>query len=284
MKLTPGGLGISHDSGSTYVTAITGDGILADKIIVSDLYALTSDDTYSKMNGSGFHVYDASDVERVMMGKWVVGSTPHYGMKVYNNKGNVLLDDTGILQTWQDHLVDNVDETHGLTLNLYLPATTLAIVNARLRLKLAAFRAYEKGAEVGGDHRHQMLKYEADSTETKTKRVFSTVKSDGSFGAYLFIESPGGTDTQLYTKGTSGTHTHPLDFGIYEDTTATGVTVKINGTDRTSALGGPFSTDKDDLNIASYLVAGQLNTIVLGSTRLGRIDATVFLQAKMSSS
>jgi hypothetical protein len=77
---------------------------------------------------------------------------------------------------------------------------------------------------------------------------------------------------------------HDIDFGIYEDTTATGVTVTINGTSRTAALGGPFSTDKDDLNIASYLVAGQWNTIVLGSTRLGRIDATVFLQAKMSSS
>jgi hypothetical protein len=78
-------------------------------------------------------------------------------------------------------------------------------------------------------------------------------------------------------------HTHSINYGIYTSTTATGVTVKINGTDRTSALGGSFSSSQNGINIAQYLITGQWNTIELGSTRLGRIDATVFIQALMGT-
>lgn len=398
MRLTSGGLGISTDQGQTYVTAITGDGIFADKIIVSDVYALSSEDTYSKMNGSGFHVYDSSDVERVMLGRWNDGSD-HYGVKIWNDKGDVLLDDTGILQTWQDHLVDNVDSTHGLSLNLYLPATTLEIVNANLRIKLANFRAYETGAASGGGstsgassasttpsgggstsgsssasttasgggatsgassssttasggggtsgsssvstttdggaHRHIFLDPTGYSPGGEQERQFYARNYSGSQISVVVKTAQIGGATTLYTLGqdvfhnhgmnhthtlsshthemphthtvpshthgmehthstpnhshniehthTIPNHTHNLTFGIYEGTAATGVTVTINGVDRTAALGGPFNADQSGLDIAQYLVVGQWNTILLGSTQLGRIDATVFLQAKMSA-
>jgi len=348
MRLTSGGLGISTNSGQTYVTAITGEGILADKILVNDLFALSSEDTYTKMNGSGVHVYDDTETERLHLGHWNDGSD-HYGLKVKNEQGDVVLDDEGILQTWQDHLVDNVDDSHGLELNLYLPSTTLSIVTARLRLKLKAFRAYEEGAAsgggattpsgggstsgasststtasgggatsgasststtasggggtsgsssttttfAGGAHRHIMFDPTGYSAGTLPKREFYAKKYDQS-NTRVNIESE--SSATIYTHGqdqdhthgmehthTVPNHTHDLEFGIYEDTTATGVTVTINGTSRTVALGGPFSTDQNDLDISAYLVAGQWNTIVLGSTRLGRIDATVFLQAKMTT-
>ncbi|WP_156946498.1 hypothetical protein [Desulfitibacter alkalitolerans] len=77
-------------------------------------------------------------------------------------------------------------------------------------------------------------------------------------------------------------HTHALDFGIYTSVVANGVTIKINGVDRTTALGGPFNSDQSSINIAQYLNIGQWNAIELGiSSALGRLDATIFLQALM---
>ena len=72
--------------------------------------------------------------------------------------------------------------------------------------------------------------------------------------------------------------------GASEGTTATGVTVTINGTDRTAALGGGtgFTVGKNWLDVATsgWLTFGAadadcLNTIVLTSTQNGRIRAQV---------
>src|SRR5690606_40247404 len=68
--------------------------------------------------------------------------------------------------------------------------------------------------------------------------------------------------------------------GIYTSTTATGVGVLINGVNRTAALGGKFNADRSNLNITPYLTVGQWNEIRLTSERLGRIDASVFVQAR----
>lgn len=69
-------------------------------------------------------------------------------------------------------------------------------------------------------------------------------------------------------------HTHTAVYGIYESTSATGVTVTINGVDRTAALGGGtgFTTDQTDLDITAYVTYPEAeNTITLTSTQLGRI-------------
>lgn len=76
-------------------------------------------------------------------------------------------------------------------------------------------------------------------------------------------------------------HTHPITYGIYTSTLPSGVTIKINGVDRTSTLGGPFNSDQTNINISQYLSVGQWNTIELGTARLGRIDTTIFIQAMM---
>ena len=80
---------------------------------------------------------------------------------------------------------------------------------------------------------------------------------------------------------TVSAHAHEMVYGIFNSTPATGVTVVINGIDRTTALGGPFTADQSNLNIAAFLNIGQWNTIALGSSQLGRIDGTVFIQALM---
>jgi hypothetical protein len=356
VRITPGGIGISVDGGATYVTAMTGQGILANTIIVNALYALATDDGYTKLEASGLHVYDDLARERLIAGWWMDGATKRFGLNVKASDGaTTLLDDRGLLQTWQEGRADNVDATHPLVLNVYLPTETRQIKRALLRFRLQAFRAYETGAASGGGG-IQTSTSGGGSTPTSTQNggtdywtdanqyMFISgltgdyVQSDGahSHGGSTGINGthnhgiPDGTSLAIsgggsvtfresgahshsistesahvhntYNHGhhiiapahthnvtvpahthdvTIPSHSHTLVFGIYTSTTATSVTVKINGVDQTAALGGPFNIDQSNLNIATYLMAGQWNTIELGSSQLGRLDATVFIQALM---
>jgi len=350
VRITPGGIGISVDGGQTYVTAMTGQGILANTIICNALYALATEDGFTKLTGSGLEVWDnqATPKKRLHAGQYQTGK---FGLELRDKTGDtVILDEDGILQTWQEGRADNVDSTHPLVLNVYLPAETKSIKKALLRFRLQAFRAYETGAASGGgstsgpssasttisaDENIEVTTYlplytyvDVDTTKYSYADA-DTHDHDGSTGSVgthnhgipdgtVLVKDGGGTVTfsasgshshsisvfsgsshlhMVYDHGHSFTpnghshgmdhthttpnHTHGLVFGIYTSTSATGVTVKINGTDRTAALGGPFNTDQINLNIGTYLTIGQWNTVELGSSQLGRIDATIFIQAMM---
>ena len=188
------------------------------------------------------------------------------------------------LQTWQVGSIDSVDATYGLTLNVYLPATTISVLTALLRFKLLKFRAYSKTVASGGG---QTVSISTDSSDSTGLEYYSKY-------SHAHVETGGTTestkpviDVNPHKHGIAhshivSSHNHALTFGIYEGTTADAITVTINGTDRTAALGGHFHTDQSGLDIKSYLVAGQWNTIVLGSSQLGRIDSSVFVQARLS--
>lgn len=182
---------------------------------------------------------------------------------------------------WQFPFEDNVDATHPLQFDIYIPPTAKDIKQVLLRLKLKAFRAYSKGNSSGGG-----------STETSSSEGFS-------FYTLHTMTGPGGTDghghphDDIYVANSGihnhtvdiPAHTHGINYGIYTSTSATGVTVTINGTDRTAALGGGagFTTDQDELDITQYLTATGWNTIALGSTQLGRIHATTFVNLYLPS-
>ncbi len=105
-----------------------------------------------------------------------------------------------------------------------------------------------------------------------------------------------GSSGNFATTGTSATHSHPiphthgilhthgiphthdvtptLQDGIFEGAVATGVTVKVNGVDRTAALGGGsgFTTNQTELALLlAWLNPGAWNTIDLTPSGLGRI-------------
>jgi len=81
------------------------------------------------------------------------------------------------------------------------------------------------------------------------------------------------------TSTAENAHTHSvtsdvtLSYGIFEGAVATGVTVKVNGVDRTVALGGGtgFTTNQTELEISQWLTIGAWNTLDLTPTGLGRI-------------
>lgn len=370
VRITPGGIGISTDGGQTYVTAMTGQGILANTIIVNELYALATDDGYTKLTASGLHVYDENWAERLVAGWWMDGATKRFGLNVKAQDGaTTLLDDRGLLQTWQEGRADNVQNNYPLVLNVYLPPETRSIRRALLRFRRQNFRAYSTGAASGGGHvtpsagahRHRVFEWTGggiweDVMYTSTglagshdhpsagshrhegagshdhggttyggpgdhqhviyahgyhQHPATGSHSHGSAGSHshqqvvtlmrtwdcqdvngrwqnIGIGSPATNISDIWTYEAAGSHTHtvidhthPISYGIYISTLPTSITVKINGVDRTSALGGPFNSDQANLDISSYLVIGQWNTIELGSSQLGRIDATVFIQALM---
>lgn len=358
VRITPGGIGITTDGGQTFRTAITGAGILANVIVVSELYALASGDGFTKLVDSGLKVFDNGGMLRVHVGQYAIGK---FGLKLIDPNGSqTILDENGILQTWQEGRTDNIASAKPMTLYVYLPSETKAIKKALLRFRLLAFRAYETGAASGGgstsgpssasssngggSHRHRMLRYWGTNNSMYTD--YTGLVGDHNHGlpsnARLLLEGGGaatfvwsgghdhnysramlydfhalidpnsntygyvglaidwafqGYDVYTYDAASDHTHpiphthstpshTHPITYDIYEGTIATGITVKINGTDRTAALGGGtgFTADQTSLNIAQYLTMGAWNTIEIGTNQvpgLGRIDASVFIQAMM---
>jgi hypothetical protein len=209
-----------------------------------------------------------------------------YGLLVRDKSGQkTILDENGILQTWQEGRADNVESGKPLVLSVFLPSETRQVNKAILRFKRQKFRAYSKSAKAGGDHRHMMMEFYDQVAQPGTWYAWAVGEIGGGTAGYIVTGVPT-TNKTVYTKGASGDHVHDIVYGIYEGTASSKVTVKINGVDRTSALGGGtgFDVDKDNLDITPYLQVGQWNVIELGSGTLGRIDSTVFIQALMGVS
>lgn len=84
-RITPKGLVLSSDGGQTWDLAIDGDGIYADQIICTALYALASGDGFTKLTDSGLEVWDDSDppVKRVHIGQYALGK---FAAKVLNGE------------------------------------------------------------------------------------------------------------------------------------------------------------------------------------------------------
>jgi len=324
-----GVLGLSSDGGNTFKHAITPEGIIGEriigKLILGEKLIIGDNNGTFTINGNLLTIQDLNEKPRVKLGEYNKGK---YGLQLFDKTGKqVILDEDGMLQTWQEGRTDNVDGYHPLTLYVYIPEQTISIKKALLRFKLLEFRAYSQTTESGGG-------------------TYSSTSSGG--GAYTSTDSGGGiyssTDGgggDVTTSGDSGvdvmygtgqtdsaaghshtfrdvighkhyiyipdhrhsfsvpshshsfsipshdhsfsvpSHSHPISHGIYKSTSARQISVHINGVNRDIELGGKFNVDKYNLNITPYLTKGQWNVIDLYSSQLGRLDATVFIQALM---
>ena len=328
VRISPAGIGISTDHGQTYTTALTGAGIAANTVICNALYALATEDGFTRLTGTGLECWDNQAVP-VMRGKFGQYQAGKFGLELRDKTGNVvILDEDGILQTWQEGRADNVDGSNSLVLNVYLPPETKSVHKGLLRFRRLAFRAYSASAASGGGHtvsistnttgassttttgpsssdtttvsnhshtygqKSVSLTHGFNTRTTSTESGHSHTVSDKSAdSAYLDVDTTWGggshshgmshTHTLSHTHGMSHDHTisahaHAIIYGIYTGATPGNVTVKVNNTTI-----GTYSSDQADLNIKDYLVAGQWNIVELSATSLGRIDATVFIQAKM---
>jgi hypothetical protein len=68
-------------------------------------------------------------------------------------------------------------------------------------------------------------------------------------------------------------HTHTSSLGVVEDTTTTITNLLVDGVDKTSVLGGPWTTDQVQINLAGVLPTGDghYHTIQLTPSSRGRI-------------
>ncbi len=339
MKLTPGGLGLTDDGGQTYDYAVTSDGILASKVIVNELWALATEDGFTKLMADGLKVFNETSQLRAAVGWWEdAQQTKHYGLRVLDETGTVaLIDDRGIMQSWQEGRVDNVFMEKTLNLWVYVPPQTKEVKRCLLRFKMLPFRSYELNAASGGGIATTTA-YGGDSYPTTASGGSTTRTSDAPYyhlsgyylpadwmnyegshnhgisgGTRLALEGGGGVtfeqsgshahgrdtghDHDVYipshTHGVTipshnhnviiPSHTHGMEYGVYESTDLmpSRIAVFINGYDKSETLGGTWETDQSDLNIAPFINVGQWNSIQLGSLTLGRLDATVFIQAIM---
>ena len=79
-------------------------------------------------------------------------------------------------------------------------------------------------------------------------------------------------------------HSHDIDPIIYKSGSYPKFGVRINTVNVSwDLLGGQMASwDKEDLNITQYLEKGKWNTIEIFTDRIGRIDATVFIQCLLN--
>lgn len=133
-----------------------------------------------KITGTkGVQVLDNQSRERVQLGNW---SSGRYGLKLTDASGNrTILDDNGILQSWQDGRCDNVDDKNPLKLHIYIPKETQRIYKAALRIYTEGFRTYSKATEWKGT--------QSTSTDSGGGDYTST---DGGGGDYTSTEYDGG--------------------------------------------------------------------------------------------
>lgn len=195
-----------------------------------------------------------------------------------------------------------VDSSNDATLPLEITSETRTVSRVLLRLKTRPFRATASGAASGGgatssagggatssgggNHNHRVLALTSLSGfPATTSRPYLGRQSDG--GANLFVRLETNINADFWTESSSGSHTHTvpahthtvpnhthtLNYGINEDTQFPGgVTISINGVDRTSALGGPWGTTSaainEELDITQYITGAatlrQEHQIVIG--------------------
>jgi hypothetical protein len=203
-----------------------------------------------------------------------------------------------------------MDSTHTASVPVELTNGILYLDRCRIHLTTRPFRATAKTAasggssaptsDGGGDHRHKMANWvSTGDLSNETTRYIVAGNSGGSGSFSLFIHTLS-TDpnNDMWTYASSGTHTHDvtisphthnLTYGISDDTaTPDTISVTIDGTDRTTALGGPWGVGGGNVDvsfdIASYLnsAAGglrQKHSVVFSCTS-GQGEAEVLIELK----
>lgn len=168
---------------------------------------------------------------------------------------------------------------------IYISNAMLDVTRCTVRFSTRPFRSNVAGAasggaavagstsEGGGDHNHRVLAVTGISGfPGTTLRPYLGRNSDG--GAFLYTKLESNSESDLWTEASSGAHshsfslsipahTHAMNYGIFDDSTYPQViSLAVNGTDRTVALGGTWAASnaaiEQSVEISDYLKAGTL--------------------------
>ena len=232
-----------------------------------------------------------------------------YGVEIVGYGDNpIMIDHNGLLQTWADTVIENIDNGFPVIIKFYLSEKVSYVRQIRLNLRFEHFRAYDKAADnFGGTttksttaHSHDVYvdlnAYGTGNMSGSTTQTKSTDPAQDSYGTwhshsfkdhyrYEFGHSHSYGDT-VSTESTgvhkhdTNPHDHPIEQGIWEDSALnpSDVTVEINGID----IGEEFKNTVEDVKIPKEELVYGWNTLEIKSKSLGRISASYFLQVFMS--
>lgn len=203
---------------------------------------------------------------------------------VSRNSDKVMLDRGGIMQSWGDSIIDNVDSVEKLRMDFYVPDDFLRIETFNLYFRLLPFRSYSKGA-LGGGSVSQTSGASSETTTTgfeDANAVYTdTTIVDGHKHQSLMLttHSHGIEHTHQISLGN---HTHNIDHGIYTSTSPAGVKVYVDGTLRLDNGGAGYNTDQANLNIKEWITTSGWHYVELSSSQLGRISCAYFTEMFIS--
>lgn len=159
---------------------------------------------------------------------------------------------------------DVLDGSNAMTLAFNVPETTSEVKSMKLRFELLYYNLPMTVEEV---------------LSTSTTITTSSTTWSGTDLSSAVTDSGGDTVTLKghIHSGEMPNHGHLVTGELTPTTLPANVTIAINGTDRTAALGGPwnFTGTPFEIDITAYVEKIGRNAIVFGTTQAGRIDAEV---------
>ncbi len=286
-----GGFGYSSTGiEGPYTTGIAADGtivamLVAAHIITADMVqtgVLTSEagNMAIDLDNNIMRIADNLGRNRVLLGEYEEGK---FGIQIKDATNNrTLLDESGLLNSWQQNMSDNFDSNHPAKLKFYLPQNAGNIIDLKLSFSLEKFRNYV-----------DVLKYSTYFVTTDEVVQFIMDKSTSTNGEHSHSQlgwqgSAGNHSHSInlqHRHGVDYTHNHALRHAIYEEGAPSNVGIKIDGVDVTSALGGVWSGEVEisDLNIKPYITTNGWHTIEFfmpevaeGDPVIGRVTANIF--------
>jgi hypothetical protein len=185
-----------------------------------------------------------------------------------------------------------LDSTHDAEIPLEFDNATAKLVRCNMRLLTRPFRATSKGAASGGGSTtgsggSAVQTSAGGGTHNHRVGVFSGTASGGTTREYLVRSSNGGSSFNMYVPTNSASdmwthdaaadhthdvsipshthttpaHTHPPDYGIEDDSLYPDtVRIAIDGTDYTTALGGPWGVGGTAVN-EQLEISTQINAL-----------------------
>ena len=291
-----GGFGYSSTGvNGPYTTGVSADGTIVAMLVAANIVTADMIETGILTSKAGnmaldldnniMRIADNLGNNRVLLGEYELGK---FGLQIKDSVNNrTLLDDKGLLNSWQENMTDNFDSNHPAKLKFYIPPNAGDIVTLNLSFSLQKFRSNTRALGSGG------------SQSIGTSILETWGRATGSAGGHTHSVSY--SEYMGYSVSSVSDHSHSMDidhshtvntyhnhlikYGVYEDTAPTDVGIKINGVDRTVALGGLRSGEIDisDLNIKPYINTNGWHTIEFfmppiteGDPKVGRVTANVF--------
>lgn len=212
------------------------------------------------------------DAARIIVGELEKARVRELNIKAFTSKYNFVFE-------------KEIDSTHTVLLPLEFTSRTLRVRSAILRLQTTPFRATASGAasgggsaetsDAGGDHSHVMFGNGIGSVDIASNTLYNAA------GGNTVVIYANGSPASLSTFTSSGTHSHDinlpshshaLNYGIHDDTVyPANVTITINGTTRTSALGGAWGTTTTAVDVTL-----DITQYITGEATLQKVHPILF--------